>query len=434
MRITIALRRLTLAGAALLAVPSFGAAQAAEPSAPLESLVPLVVEAGRPLRFALDRRTTVKEVGQSVPATLVDAVWVHDRIVLPAGTTAIGRIVTLASPPGGTRARLMLGGDFSAHRRVSVQFEALVLADGRRVEIRTGATEGVERMALKMSGKQKQSNRSARLKDMAIRALPYHRQFLPKGTVYAAALLAPLDFGTAEHLAHAPPGTPPAPDSRLEARLLAPLGSATTSEGAPVEAVLTQPLLSAAGAVILPEGTKLAGEVTRATRARHFRRSGQLRFLLTKVTILGLAPDSLRASLQGVESGDANRLSIDEEGGVRTTSSPARFAMPALAALSLAGTMHGRVDLDTDGLGPETEYGGVVSSTTGGFIGMSVAGVALNQLGRPAVIVTTSIGLARSLYATVFARGREITFPVNTPLKLQISPASLGSQGSGQTR
>jgi hypothetical protein len=433
MRTAIALRRLTLTVAALLAIPGFDAAHAAEPAAPLESVV-LVVEAGRPLRFALDRRTTVKEVGQSVSATLIDPVWVHDRIVLPAGTTAIGHIATAQSPAGGTRAQLMLGGDFSAHRRVSVQFETLVLADGRRVEMRTGAIEGVERMVLKMSGKQKQSDRSARLKELAIRALPYHRQFLPKGTVYATALLAPLDIGTAEHLPHAPPGTPPAPDSRLEVRLLTPLGSATTPQGTPVEAVLTRPLLSAAGAVILPEGTKLAGEVTRSKRARHFRRSGQLRFLLTNVTIPGMSADNLRASLQGVESGDANRLSIDEEGGVRTTSSPARFALPALAALSLAGTMHGRVDLDTDGLGPETEYGGVVSGTTGGFIGMSVAGVALNQLGRPAVIVTTSIGLARSLYAAVFARGREITFPANTPLTLQISPASLRSQGSEHTR
>jgi hypothetical protein len=428
---TISLRMLTMAAAAFLTVEGLAEAQANEP---LESLVPLVVETGRPLRFAVDRRTTVKDVGQSITATLVDSVYVHDRVVLPVGTRATGRIVALASPAAGARARLMLSGDFSAHRHVAVRFDTLVLPDGRRLEIRTGAAEGVERMALRVFGKQKRANRSERLKDMAIRALPYHRQFLPKGTIYAASLLAPLDFGTAEHLPHAPPGTPPAPGSRLEARLLTPLDSATTPRGSPVEAVLTQPLLSSAGAVILPEGTKLAGDVTLSKRARRFRRSGQLRFLLTRATSPGTPDDTLRASVHGVETGDADRLSIDEEGGVTATSSPARFATPALAALSFAGTMHGRIDLDTDGLGPETEYGGVVSSTTGGFIGMSAAGIALNQLGRPVVIATASLGLVRSLYATVFARGREIVFPSNTPLTLQISPASLRSKGAASTR
>lgn len=421
-----------MTAAALLAVS--GPAAALQAQEPLESLVPLVVEAGRPLRFALDRRTTVEEVGQSIAATLVDPVYVHDRVVLPAGTSATGRIVALVSPPGSVRARLMLGGDFSAHRRVRVQFESLTLPDGRQLEIRSGATEGVERVGLKMFAKQKRADRSERLKDNAVRALPYHRQFLPKGTIYAAALLSPLDFGTAAHLPHAPPGTPPAADSHLEARLLTPLDSATTSQGTAVEAVLTRPLLSSAGGVILPEGTKLAGEVTLSKPARYFRRSGQLRFLLTRVAIPGASADNLRASLQGVETGDADRLAIDEEGGVTSTSSPARFATPALAALSLAGTLHGRVDLDTDGLGPETEYGGVVSSTTGGFIGMSAAGIALNQIGRPVVIATTSIGLARSLYATVFARGREIVFPMNMPITLQISPASLRSNGAGSIR
>jgi len=164
--------------------------------------------------------------------------------------------------------------------------------------------------------------------------------------------------------------------------------------------------------------------VTFSKRAGHFRRSGQLRFLLTGVTVPGQTSEPLRASVHGLESGDASRLSIDEEGGVTTTSSPARFATPALAALALAGTFHGRLDFDTDGAGPETEYGGVASSTTGGFIGMSVFGIAVNQIGRPVVIATTSLGLVRSLYATVFARGAEIAFPADTTLQLQISPAS----------
>jgi hypothetical protein len=415
---------LSLALGTMLGTQALAAAQSLESSAAPGSVMPIVVEAGRPLRLALDRRTTIKRVGQSVTATLVDPVYVHDRIVLKAGTRAVGHVETLQSPSRTSRLRAMLGGDFSAHRRVSVQFDALVLDNGRRMEIRTGATQGVEHIGLSVAGARKRSGRSERFEDTAIRALPYHRQFLSKGTMYAASLLVPLDFGTAEHVPHAPPGTPPAPDSRLTARLLTPLGSATSPRGTPVEAVLTQPLFSTTGAVILPEGARLAGEVTFSKRAGHFRRSGQLRFLLTRVTVPGQTSDTVRASMHSVESGDASRLSIDEEGGVSTTSSPARFATPALAALALAGTFHGRLDFDTDGAGPETEYGGVASSTAGGFIGMSVFGIAVNQIGRPVVIATTSLGLVRSLYATVFARGAEIAFPADTTLQLQISPAS----------
>jgi hypothetical protein len=415
---------LSMTLAALVNAQTLAVAQSLEPRVAPESVVPIVVEAGRPLRLALDRRTTIKRVGQAVTATLVDPVYVHDRIVLNAGTRAVGHIETLESPSSTGRLRAMLGGDFSAHRRVSVRFDALVLDNGRRMEIRTAATEGVERVGLSVAGEHKRSGRSERFKDTAMRALPYHRQFLPRGTMYAASLLVPLDFGTAEHVPHAPPGTLPAPDSRLTVRLLTPLGSATAPQGTPVETVLTQPLLSATGAVILPEGTKLAGEVTLSKRARHFRRSGQLRFLLSRVTLPGQSLDTVRASLHGVESGDASRLAIDEEGGVSITKSPARFATPALAALALAGTFHGRLDFDTDGAGPETEYGGVASSTAGGFIGMSVFGIAVNQIGRPVVIATTSLGLVRSLYATVFARGAEIAFPADTTLHLQISPAS----------
>jgi hypothetical protein len=123
---------------------------AAQTNQPLKSLVRLVIETARALRFALDRRTTVKEVGQSV-ASLVEPISVHERVVLPAGTRATGRVVTLVSPPGG---------DFSAHRRVTVQFESIVLPHGRRLEIRTDATEGIERVALKMFGKQETTDRS----------------------------------------------------------------------------------------------------------------------------------------------------------------------------------------------------------------------------------------------------------------------------------
>ena len=63
----------------------------------------LVLRAGRPLRVALDSRVRVKHEGQSVMATLVEPVYVFDRIVVPKGTRVIGHIERLERPKASTR-------------------------------------------------------------------------------------------------------------------------------------------------------------------------------------------------------------------------------------------------------------------------------------------------------------------------------------------
>jgi hypothetical protein len=411
---------------------------------PGEPHVRLVVEAGRPLRLALDRRTVIQHVGQQVTGTLLDPVYSYDRIVLPAGTKAVGRVESLESASKGVRARAMLAGDFSPQRRVRVQFDALISSDGREISIRTAATEGAEHVVLKVAegaSKPRIADRAReeiarqakaevsvvtapgkreRLHDAAIRALPYHRQFLGRGTVFTAKLLSPLDFGTVIPLERAPDGATPVPDSVLDARLVTSIGSATSARGMPIEAVLTRPVLSADQRLILPEGTRLTGEVTFVKRAGWFHRHGRLRFLFEKVQSPDQTPDTLLASLYAVQSRQTDDVTVDEEGGTTSTSSKVRFAAPALATLALVGTFHGRLDYDTDGAGPETEYGGVGSSTVGGFLAAGVFGIAINQFGRPVTIATTVIGLGRTVYSTVFAKGREISFPADTAIRLQL--------------
>jgi hypothetical protein len=129
----------------------------------------------------------------------------------------------------------------------------------------------------------------------------------------------------------------------------------------------------------------------------------------------------LRAALHAVQSGSSDRVALDEEGGTTSTSPKNRFAAPALAALALAGNLNGRLEQDP-GEPVETEYGGVVSNMAGGFLGLSVFGVLLNQLGHGATIATSSIGLARTMYSAVFAKGRDISFPANTYIEIQVGP------------
>ena len=423
---------------ALAALPA--AAQPEEPS------IQLVVESGRALRVALDHGITVKRVGQPVAATLVDAVYAYDRIVLPAGTRVNGHIERLESASRGARVRAILNGDFTPPRRAILQFDMLVLSDGRTIPMQTSATEGTESVVLRVAdtstkksvpsraraeiareAKQAASivtapNRKERLKVAAIRALPYHPLLLAKGTTYTARLQSRLDFGSATPALLAPPGAMPEPESILHAQLATAIGSGTSEPGTRIEAVLTQPVFSADRELILPEGTRLIGEVTFSKRARRFHRQGQLRFLFETVQAPDRTPENLLASLYAVESRQGDRVSIDEEGGTTSSSTKARFAAPALAALALVGATHGRMDFDTDGAGPEMQYGGAASGTLGGFLGLGLFGVGVNQLGRYVTVATAAVGLTRTVYSTVFAKGREISFPMDTSIQVQLAP------------
>jgi hypothetical protein len=346
-------------------------------------------------------------------------------------------------------------------------FDSLVMEGGQTIPIHTAVTEGIERITLTVAaGSDRKGDPNAnagdqssgvvahagqrvaaevareakqaasvvtapgkmeRLKWMGIGALPYRPQYLRKGTVYSARLTSALDFGTATPHARAPAGSVPAPGSILHARLVTALDSATTKRGARVEAMLTQPLFAGAVSssdrqVILPEGTTLRGEVTFTKRARHFHRHGQLRFLFESVQAPDRTTEALLASLHAVEANQAGRVVMDEEGGATSTSSKARMAAPALAALALVGTFHGHLDYDTDGAGPEMAYGGVVSGSVGGFLGMSVMGVGLSAVSRPATIAIGVMGMTRTTYSAIFGKGREIVFPADTVIQVRLAP------------
>jgi hypothetical protein len=76
------------------------------------------------------------------------------------------------------------------------------------------------------------------------------------------------------------------PTGTLEARSTQPLDSASLRDGAPVNAMLTKPLLDPTQQeVILPEGTHLIGSVLQAKPARWFARYGKLRFTFCQIEL-----------------------------------------------------------------------------------------------------------------------------------------------------
>jgi hypothetical protein len=275
---------------------------------------------------------------------------------------------------------------------------------------------GLDLAALKGPGKLE------RLKDGVIGRLPYHPQYLRKGTVYTAELLSPVAFGTVVPIERAPSGELAPEGSVLHARLLTALSSATSPRGAAIRAVLTQPLFSSDHRLILPEGAELGGEVTFARGARHLHRNGQLRFLFETVTPPGAEAESLKASLQAAELGRGQNIAIDDEGGTRVTNSNTRFILPALALLSL----HSAGDSDAREAGEVGRDGGsgIGGGSAGGFVGWSLLGAALSQTSRPVATVLGVVGFVRTAYGAVFGKGREVVFPADTPIELQLSAAA----------
>src|SRR5215472_953177 len=104
--------------------------------------VPLDVPAGTPVKIALDQELRVRKVGQPIHGRVVEPVYAFDRLVIPAGTEATGKISEITSVPKKVRVMSALNADFSPARQVHITFDELQMADGRRIPIHTEVTPG----------------------------------------------------------------------------------------------------------------------------------------------------------------------------------------------------------------------------------------------------------------------------------------------------
>ena len=421
----------------------------------------VVVVAGRPLHVTLDRRTAVKRVGQPIAGTLADAVFVYDRLVIPKGARVTGHVERLDAPSRRARAHAILGGDFSPHHRVVIAFDSVVVSDGRELPIATivraamvrptrqitpsfgsggehahgairtridEATAEAKARVHETIGVIRQPGRLQRLKATAIDLLPYHPQFLEAGTMYAAEFVLPLDLGATGNLPPPVAGTP-APGTVLSARLVTPLDSSKTPRGTPVEAIVTEPVMSEAGELVVPEGTVLVGEVTFAKAARHLHRNGALRFLIERVEFPeASAAAPLRASVYSVESSADDRIALDDEGGATVTNSKTRFIAPALAVVALRAATHHEEDRDfNDVTGAPENATRAGNPGLGAFFGFGLVGTALSQISRPVGLGFAVLGVGRTVYQNLLGKGREVVFQPDTPLQLQLAPAPVSN-------
>ena len=420
------------------------------PSVPLET-VPLIVPEGTAVQIALDQEIRIRKVGQSISGHVVEPVYAFDKLVVPVGTAAAGRITNIEATSNGKRALSALDAEFTPAHKIDVEFTELVLPDGKHLPIHTRVTPGSGQViqfitaadasagkgmkdaaaARAKSAKQeakrdwdsamqqvKEPGKVRKIERYAVAQLPVHPQYIDAGTIYLAELQQPLHFGSeplTPQLAASLSSLPP-DGSFVRARLVTPLSSASSQIDDQVEAMLTRPLFDG-DRLILPQGAILRGSVVQVEPARHMSRNGQLRFVFHDLVLPNGLDQKVSTVLAGVQAGKTDNLKLDSEGGARAISPKSRYLQTGialgLAAVSTAG------DGDAD----------VLNKSAGGANGFKLVGIAVGIAARsnPLGIAMGALGASRSVYIHFIARGRDVVFPENTAMQIGISVRPMAS-------
>ena len=417
---------------------------APEPAEALPLTLPLTVPSGTPIKVALDSEVRIREVGQPIHGKTTEPVYAFDKLLIPVGTPVNGKVSAIDAVPKGIRTLQAMNANFSPRRAVHVQFDELVMSDGRRVTMQTVASpapDGVlrfvpanekarktnkvqdaaekkvsatrQQIRQKWADLQKQIHEPGKmhkLKRLAIAQLPLHPQYIDLGTSFNADLEQPLDFGTEsvnpEALINV--GAPPPSGSVVHARLLTPLNSSTSRKGDPVEALITEPLV-ASDHLILPEGSVIRGSVMQVQPARRLARNGQLRILFHEVAPPNGVQQKVVTSLEGVAVSKGEHLKLDAEGGAQVTTPRTRYLTTGIQVMLAAASAHPDEDRDLHGGGGGDVGGGAANGASGfRFVGMIVGAFAQSR------VVATGFGAygaASSIYYHFLARGRDVVYP-----------------------
>ncbi len=248
-----------------------------------------------------------------------------------------------------------------------------------------------------------------RVKTMLWMSLPYHPQWIEKGTQLDADLREPVAVPV---VAHAPTdisadaGTRLPSNAVVRARLVSGLDSATDKKGHPVEAVMTEPVFDEQHRLLLPEGTALRGTVTRSKPARWFARNGQLRFTFTGMSLPGDVERKLHGQITAAEGDPKARLKVDPEGGAEAQPARNKYLAP-LALATLAATAQS-----------DEEGGGGQGFVAGGF-GLMGRLMVLAVRATPVSSGFAYYSLSHSLYSRWIARGHNVVFPRDTRMEIQ---------------
>jgi hypothetical protein len=443
--------------------------------------IALRIPSGTPLRIALDQRVRIDHPGELVHGKVVETVYAFDQPVIPAGSVATGRVITIAPVSAIKRTLAYSNGNFSPFHKYEVTFDTVTLPDGKQLPIKTTVSPGTAEMVHLVSNPDKQKQKSAagqaadnakqeakgkiqeakdqvheswdkltapgkmhRLKQYLVAQSPYRRQYLDPGTRFVADLDTPLDFGDIERTGKelAEVGSEPVPDSTLKARLVAEVSSATASRGTTVTAVLTEPLYSPTHQLILPANSRLIGEVLQAKPAHMMHHNGELRVIFERIE----TPDEVQLALAQTQA--------PAQPQAQAENSPPHLHM---RSQSMIGNLEGvevdrkaNMKLDEEGGARTTdsktrylstglavllaaaashtdqEHGSVDASgdpgvrTAAGGSGFRLTGAVLSLAVKstPVSMAFGAYGASASIYSNFLSRGHDVVLPRDTPLEI----------------
>lgn len=441
----------SLAAGQTLQVRPAGSAQSAPDSSaaatPATSIA-LQIPAGTPLKVVLDQEVRVRKVGQLIRGKIAEPVYAFDKLVVPAGTEVNGRIAQIEAVSKKRRTIAALNADFSPYRELHLEFDELVLADGRHLPLQTSVARGSssvlqfvpagaekKKEGVKDAGKnlasrevtearqevkrewetvKKQLHEPAkvhRLERYGMAQLPYHPQYMDSGTSFNADLRQPLEFGTEpvrpDTLSAI--GTQPPSGSVVHALLITPLNSSRTKKGDPVDAVISQPLV-VSNHLVLPEGSQIKGSVLQSRPARRLGRNGQLRIVFHQLVPPNGIQQTVEASLESVAVAKGEHLSLDSEGGAQVTTPRTRYLTTAIS-VALASSAMG--DHDRDGGIHGADGGNAGQGAANGASGFRFLGTIIGAFAHSRVVSSGFgfYGAATSIYSHFLARGRDVDYP-----------------------
>ena len=393
--------------------------------------VAMSVAAGTPIKVALDSEVRIRAVGQPIHGKTTEPVYAFDKLLIPVGTPVKGKVSAIDAVPKKVRTLEAMDGNFSPVRTVHVQFDELMMADGRVVPMHTlvspapngilkfvpanekteqknkgqdaaskkvsAARQEIRRQWAELQKQIHESGKMHKVKRLALAQLPVHPQYIDLGTSFNADLQQPLDFGTEsvrpEALTNI--GAPPPSGSAVHARLVTPLNSSTSRKGDTVEALITEPLV-ASDHLILPEGSVIRGSVMQVQPARRLARNGQLRILFHEVAPPDGIAQKVETSLEGVAVAKGEHLKLDAEGGAQVTNPRMRYLTTGIQIAVAAAA--------DDDLG---------ASAASGASGFRFVGMIVGALARSRVVSKGfgAYGAATSVYYHFLARGRDVVYP-----------------------
>jgi hypothetical protein len=408
----------------------------------------VAIPAGTPLPVKILGNLPMK-AGEPLRTELLYPVYVDDKLVLPAKTIVIGKVVSL-TPDRTRRIHARLRIDFTPFHIPVVEFNQVQLADGTKVPLTTGtATDGAPIYRLVAPPPRKGSalskgfaaigqgikdrlsvitapDKGDRLTQFLWSQLPLHPERIAKDTAWTVETAAPLELressissGSAAEGPAVPSTdsaststTPTAPDSSptwiLQAYLNDPMSSATAKAGQPIHATVAEPILNPDGSVAVPTGSVLTGAITAAKPARSFARDGTLRFRFTELKLPGEDAVAVQAALTGADSATGGDMAMNSEGEVKPK--PQDKIVFPLILLALA-----RGPLDRDG-GRHRFRKDAGASNALGFLGF-IAGTVARQPYLAAGI--GYYGAAISIYERIFRTGKQVAFARDTRIVLQ---------------